>query len=144
MEFSYAQFFSKSMPFLDKIGFFLLFIYLFLFFFYFFVNLYPTAPTKCCIPHCCHQMLYPTLLSPNVVYRFVATKCRKLDKKNDFWNSRTCSFSQKVCPFWIKLDFFYYLFIFFYFFLFFCEFFVNLYPTTATIYCVPLRRNQML
>ena len=84
MEFSYAQFFSKSMPFLDKIGFFLLFIYLFLFFFYFFVNLYPTAPTKCCIPHCCHQMLYPTLLSPNVVYRFVATKCRKLDKKNDY------------------------------------------------------------
>jgi len=72
------------MPFLDKIGFFLLSIYLFLFFFIFFVNLYPTAPTKCCIPHCCHQMLYPTLLSPNVVYRFVATKCRKLDKKNDY------------------------------------------------------------
>ena len=38
------------------------------------MNLYPTAATKCCIP----------LLPPNVVYRFVATKCCKLDKKNDY------------------------------------------------------------
>ena len=74
------SFSQKVCPFWIKLDFF---YYLFIFF-YFFVNLYPTAPTKCCIPHCCHQMLYPTLLSPNVVYRFVATKCRKLDKKNDY------------------------------------------------------------
>ena len=76
MEFSYAQFFSKSMPFLDKIGFFLLFIYLFLFFFIFLWICIPqlppnvvshTAVTKCCIPHCCHQMLCTALSRLNVV-----------------------------------------------------------------------------
>ena len=80
------SFSQKVCPFCIKLDFLIFFYLFFIFqdFFYFFVNLYPTAPTKCCIPHCCHQMLYPTLLSPNVVYRFVATKCRKLDKKNDY------------------------------------------------------------
>ena len=67
-----------------------------------------------------------------------------MDKKNDFWSSRTRSFSQKVCPFWIKLDFFYYLFIFFYFFFIFFYFFVNLYPTAATKWCIPHCCHQML
>ena len=69
-----AVFSQKVCPFWIKLDFFY-YLFIFFYFFLFFCEF---------VSHSSHQMLYPTLLSPNVVYRFVATKCRKLDKKNDY------------------------------------------------------------
>ena len=69
LEFSYTQFFSKSMPFLHKIRLFLLFIYLFLFFFIFFIFLWiciPQLPPNV-VSHYCHQMLCNASSRLNVV-----------------------------------------------------------------------------
>ena len=56
-----AVFFWKRMPFLHKIGYHMLLHFTRFFkkkkFIIFFVNLYPTAATKCCIPLRHHQML---------------------------------------------------------------------------------------
>ena len=52
---------------------FFMFFFIFFYFLFFFVNLYPTAAIKCCIPQ----------LPPNIVSRYAATKCRNRDKKND-------------------------------------------------------------
>ena len=54
--------------------FFKFFYVFFYFLLVFFVNLFPTAATKCCIPQ----------LPPNVVSHCAATKCRNRDKKMNF------------------------------------------------------------
>ena len=59
LEFLSVQFFSKRMPFLHKIGFFVIF-------FIFLWICIPQLPPNV-VSHCCHQMLYTAAPRPNVV-----------------------------------------------------------------------------